>query len=277
MLRIATRLFIALLILLLVAIAALDLWGYLTLGKLSPAPDAQRDAGANHGVMVFGATGSVGDGLLKAALEDPAVETLYIVTRRNSPRIDQAVASGRARMILQEDFTDYRNLAPFLGEVNTVLWGLGTSSLNVDDATYTRIHVDFPMAFLRQWLAARTAAPMAFHFVTGMGTDPQSDTHWAREKGRTEREMAALAEGTGLRTFSYRSAFISPTSEQSNPGHDLLAALLRPGRLVIPARDLGAAMLEISARTGELPNGTLIDNADSIAYARAYRERQRTD
>jgi hypothetical protein len=31
-------------------------------------------------------------------------------------------------------------------------------------------------------------------------------------------------------------------------------------------------MLEISARTGELPNGTLIDNADSIAYARAYRE-----
>jgi hypothetical protein len=40
---------------------------------------------------------------------------------------------------------------------------------------------------------------------------------------------------------------------------------------VITATALGEAMLEISARTGELANGTLIDNADSIAYAKAYQ------
>jgi hypothetical protein len=43
--------------------------------------------------------------------------------------------------------------------------------------------------------------------------------------------------------------------------------LLRPGKLVISSKELGDAMLEISARTGELDNGTLIDNADSIAFA----------
>jgi hypothetical protein len=143
----------------------------------------------------------------------------------------------------------------------------------MDDSTYTLIHVDFPLAFVTAWLAARTAAPMSFHYVTGMGTDPEGDQHWAREKGRAELELANLAEGTGLRTFSYRSAFVRPTSEQANAFHYLLEALLKPGALVITAKDLGGAMLEISARTTELENGMLIDNADSIVYAAQYKKR----
>jgi uncharacterized protein YbjT (DUF2867 family) len=220
--------------------------------------------------MVLGATGSVGDGLLKAAIEDPDVEKVHVITRRSSARIDAGVAGGKVVKHLHKDFTDYSALEGVLGSVNTVLWGLGTSSLNVDDETYTLIHVDFPVAFTRAWLAARTEAPMAFHYVTGMGTDPQGSAHWAREKGRAERELAAMAESTGLRTFSYRSAYIRPTSEQADIFNYLGEWLLRPGKLVIPAIDLGRAMLEISARTKELPNGTLVDNADSIAYARLY-------
>ena len=269
--KLAKRIVLILLSVVILLIAALDLWGYLTLGTLSPAAEPVRDPDANRVVMVFGATGSVGDGLLKAALEDPGVERIYVVTRRTSPRIDAAVASGRVGMFLHRDFTDYTGLANLLGDVTTVLWGLGTSSLNVDDATYTRIHVDFPIAFLKAWLAARQEAPMSFHFVTGMGTDPQSSTHWAREKGRTEHEMTALAEGTGLRTFSYRSAFIRPTTETANALDYVLEALLRPGKLVNTARDLGASMLEISARSDEVANGTQIDAADTIAYAQAYR------
>ena len=176
-------------------------------------------------------------------------------------------------MILHKDFTDYTPLADVLGEVNTVLWGLGTSSLQVDDATYTWIHVDFPVAFVKAWLSARRDGPMSFHYITGMGTD--GSAHWAREKGRAERELAALAANSDLRTFSYRSAYIRPTSERANVMHYLGEALLRPGLLVITSRDLGGAMLEISARTGELENGALIDNADSIAYAKSYRESAR--
>ncbi len=256
----------------LLLVAAFDVWGFLTLGTLDPAEQAARDPEANRVVLVTGATGSVGDGLLKAAIEDSNVETVHVITRRSSPRIEAGIADGKVIMHLQQDFTDYTALADTLGNVNTVLWGLGTSSLNVDDATYTLIHVDFPIAFTRAWLAARTEAPMAFHYVTGMGTDPEGGAHWAREKGRAERELSAMAEGTGLRTFSYRSAYIRPTSEQADIFNYLGEWLLRPGKLVIPARDLGRAMLEISARRDELPNGTLIDNADSIAYAALYHE-----
>lgn len=254
-------------------VVAFDLWGALTLGSITPAAEPALAENANDVVMVFGATGSVGDGLLEAAIDDPAVKKVYVITRGTSPRIDAGVASGKVAMRLHEDFTDYSSLADILGEVNTVLWGLGTSSLNVDDETYTRIHVDFPVAFVKAWLAARTAAPMAFHYVTGMGTDAQGDQHWAREKGRAEQQLAAMAEGSGLRTFGYRSAFIRPTRDQSNVLHYLLESALRPGSLVIAAPELGNAMLEISARTTELKNGTLIDNADSIAFAEAYRER----
>ncbi len=269
--RMTRVLLIYLPLVLLLLIAGLNVWGFLTLGTIDPDPAATRDDRANRVVMVFGANGSVGDGLLKAAMEDPDVEQIHVVTRRSSPRIEQGVASGRVAVRLLDDFTDYSSLGDLLPEVNTVLWALGTSSLKVDDDTYTRIHVDFPIAFVTAWLSARTEAPMAFHYVTGMGTDPQGDAHWAREKARAERELAAMAENTGLRTFSYRSGYIRPTSERSNVMTYLLEALLRPGYLVITGRDLGRAMLEISARTGELPNGTLIDNRDSILYAGQYR------
>lgn len=257
----------------LLLVAAFDIWGRLTLGSLVPEKNAARDDGANRVVMVFGATGSAGDGLLKAAIEDPGVDKVYVITRRTSPRIEAGLSSGKVDMALHEDFTDYSALTGVLAEVNTVLWGLGTSSLNVDDTTYTRIHVDFPIAFIEQWLAMRTNGPMSFHYITGMGTD--GDAHWAREKRRTESEMAHLAAPTDLRTFSYRSAFIRPSSEQANALDYTAEALLRPGHLVITSTDLGRAMLEISARIDELPNGTLIDSADSIVYAEAYASNPR--
>jgi hypothetical protein len=270
--KVAKKLLLYLLAGLFLLVAAFDIWGFFTLGTIVPETEPVRDVNANRVVMVFGATGSVGDGLLKAAIEDPNVAKIHVITRRSSPRIEAGVAAGRVEMRLHKDFTDYSPLAGLLEEVNTVLWGLGTSSLQVDDATYTWIHVDFPVAFVKAWLSARRTGPMSFHAVMGMGTDAEGSAHWAREKGRAEHELAALAQNSDLRTYSYRSAFVRPTSEQANAAHYFLAALLRPGSLVISSKELGTAMLEISARTGELANGTTIDNADSIAYARAYRE-----
>ena len=111
---------------------------------------------------------------------------------------------------------------------------------------------------------------MSFHFIAGMGTD--GSAQWAQDKRQTERGLATLANDTELRTFSYRSAYIRPTSEQANIIHYLGDALLRPGSLVISSKELGGAMLEISARVNELPNGSLLDNADSLAYAKLYEQ-----
>lgn len=271
--KLILKIIVALAVLLSVTIIAFNIWGLLTLGSITPDPNAQRDNNANRVVLVSGATGSVGDGLLKAAIEDPQVQLVHVISRRSSPRIDAGVTSGKVQLHLLKDFTDYSSLTGILGDVNTVMWALGTSSLNVDDETYTWIHVDFPTAFVTEWLAARQNGPMSFHYITGVGTDAEGDSHWAREKGRAEREIAAMAASTDMRAFGYRSGFIRPTSENSNALIYLLELLLKPGKLVITGKDLGGAILEIAARTDELPNGTLIDNADSIAYAEAYKSR----
>ena len=265
------KLIYGLLLVFIALVAAFNLWGMATLGKHPPDDDPYRDPTANAVVMVFGATGSVGDGLLKAAMQDREVERVYAVTRRMSPRLEAGQASGRVQVIMQSDFTDYSAISDILAEVNTVLWGLGTTSIGMDPGLYRRIHVDFPVAFVEAWLAARTAPPMAFHYVTGMGTGEDERAQWAKDKGFAERRVAELAEGTGLRTFGHRSAWVRPTDENAHLGIYIGEWLLKPGHLVIRGIDLGRAMLEISARTEELPNGTLIDNKDAIDYAATYR------
>ena len=112
---------------------------------------------------------------------------------------------------------------------------------------------------------------MSFHYITGMGTDPEGSQQWARDKGRAELEIAELAAVTEMRSFAYRSAMVRRTSERATRAEYIMESLLKPGLLVITAKDLGGAMLEIAARTAELPNGTIIDNADSILYADAYK------
>lgn len=253
-------------------VVGFNIWGAATLGSHSPLEDSLRDAQANRVVLVTGATGSVGDGLLKAAMQDDEVETIYALTRRMSPRLEQGEQSGRVEVIMQEDFTDYSALTDTLAKVNTVMWGLGTTSIGMDPELYRKIHVDFPLAFVQEWLSARTEGPMAFHYVTGMGTGEDESAQWAKDKGGAERIIAEMSEGTGLRTFGHRSAWIRPTSENSNLAIVIAEPLLKPGYLVIRGIDLGRAMLEISARTEELASGTLIDNRDAIEYAAAYRE-----
>jgi len=270
--KVLLKLIILLVSLSAILIIAFNIWGAATLGTISPDPNALRVNTANRVVMVFGATGSVGDGLLKAAMGDPQVETIYAVTRGMSPRLEEGQASGRVQVLMHKDFTDYSMLSGTLTQVNTVLWGLGASSVGMDEETYRWIHLDFPTAFVKAWLAARSEGPMAFHYVTGMGTGEEQNAQWAKDKGRAEREVAEMAQGTGLRTFGHRSAWIRPTSENSNWLIFAAEPLLKPGNLVIRGIDLGRAMLEISARPEELPNGTLIDNRDAILYARAYKK-----
>lgn len=274
MIKILKTLLLGLVALFVLLLVGLNIWGLVTLGTVSPDPNAVRDPQANRVVLVTGATGSVGDGLLKAAMADGEVEKIFAITRRMSPRLEQGQSSGRVQVLLHEDFTDYSGLTKELAEVNTVLWGLGTTSIGTEPEWYRVIHEDFPVNFVRQWLTARGGeGPMAFHYVTGMGTGEDESAEWAKVKGRAERRVAEMAEGTGLRTFGHRSGWVRPTDENANWLIYAMEPLVVPGHLVIRGFDLGGAMLEISARTDELANGQLLDNRDAREYAEVYRAR----
>ena len=242
-------------------------------GHELPMQTQDLDSDRNRTVAIFGATGTIGDGLLKAAINDPSVEKIHVMTRRPSPRIEAGVESGKVEMTIHKDYLDYTAIQEKLNEVDTVLWAIGLSAVGLDQETYREIHLDYPMRFVATWLDARDSQDTSFHYVSGSGADANSRMMWAEEKAYAESELAGLAEGTGLQVVSYRPAFILPTETEAHIGHRILHAIFSPIGGSVAAESIGAAMLEVRVRGSEFANGTILENKDIIVLGDAYQER----
>lgn len=237
-------------------------------------PAAQNlDTTRHKTVAVFGATGSVGDGLLKAAVSDPEISKIFIVTRRSAPRIEEAVASGKADMITHMDYLDYAPLREMLAEVDTVFWAIGITARAVSKEQYGVIHVDFPMAFVNQWLDSGKAGELSFHYISGQGAKADSRMHWAREKARAEQALFDLAEGTNIRVISYRPAAVIHSSELAGFTDKIVQFVFEPFKFVVRSTVIGQAMLEASARGDQLPHGTVLENRGIRSYGAGYLHR----
>lgn len=234
----------------------------------------ERDIGMYGTVAIFGATGTIGDGLLKAALNDPEVKAIRVITRRPSPRIEAGVATGRVTMTIHKDYLDYVGLLDSLADVDAVFWAIGISSRGVDEQKYREIHVDYPSRFLTEWMTVSQKPNASFHYVSGSGAKAESRMMWAREKAHAESQLANLAAGSNVRVVSYRPSAILPTEAEANLGHRLLYAVLSPIKAAVAAESIGRGMLEVSARHGDYPNGTILENPQVISLDTAYLERQ---
>lgn len=256
-----------------VFLAVIVAFGLSRLGEELPPPAADRQPVRAATVAIFGATGRVGEGIFAAAVHDSAVKRVHVITRRSTPDIDRGVASGKVQATTHTDYLDYSAIAGVLDSVDVVYWAIGTSTLNVDDAEYSRIHVDFPKAFVTQWLARRgKQAALNFHYVSGQGSSPDAWFHWAREKARAERELTAMAGGTQLRVVSYRPAGVVPleTSEDFTTRFRVTSTIFLPTKISIEARSIGEAMLEVTAR-GDGTNGRILENRELLSLASGYR------
>lgn len=202
-------------------------------------------------VLLVGATGMVGQGVLRECLLDPDIEEVAALGR--SPvRIEH----GKLRNIVHADMLDLSSLEEDLSGFDACLYCLGTTSVGMKEADYTRINHDMPLA-LAGTLAGRRPG-MAFVYVSGAGTDSTETGRvmWARVKGRTENDLLGLP----LRVFLMRPALIQPVhGEVSRTGlyRFIIYALrpvfplfrvLFPGFVTTSAR-LGRAMIRV-ARQG---------------------------
>lgn len=240
--------------------------------KIAPISQTSAD---NVGVIaILGASGTAGDGILKAALADPHVTTIHVITRRSTPRIEAGVASGKVIMTRHMDYLDYTAVQDSLRQVQAVYWALGTSSRNVDDATYTTIHVDFPVQFVKAWLNVSEQPAIGFHYISSSDISEDAMMHWAREKVRAEKALFALGEETNLRVMAYRPDYIGPTEEQSHLGQELLYAFFAPVRAAVRAQQIGEAMLEVTARGDEYSNGDTLGTSSILRLSDAYRARR---
>lgn len=76
-------------------------------------------------IAIFGASGTAGDGILKAALASPDVQRIHVITRRATPRMEEGIASGKVQVTLHEDYLDYSAVLDQITDVDAVYWAIG--------------------------------------------------------------------------------------------------------------------------------------------------------
>ena len=238
-----------------------------------PAPPVVADSRSPETIAIFGASGTAGDGILKAALADPDVRRIHVITRRTTPRMEAGVAAGKVIVTTHTDYLDYAAIHEQIRNVDAVFWAIGISAWKVDEETYGRIHVDFPVRFVTEWLQASAKPDISFHYISSSDISEDASANWAREKVRAENSLFALAEGTRLRVIAYRPDYIGPTAEEEQLGQTLLWGLFAPVGAAVRASQIGQAMLEVSARGDAFTTGEKLTTRSIKRYAEAATER----
>jgi nucleoside-diphosphate-sugar epimerase len=224
-------------------------------------------------VAIFGASGTAGDGILKAALASDNVATIQVVTRRVTPRMEEGAASGKLTVREHLDYLDYAAVINSLADVDAVYWAIGISTFKVDEETYGIIHVDFPTAFVEAWESVATNPARTFHYISSSDISEDSSANWAREKVRAEESLFAFADNSEMRVIAYRPDYIGPTEEEASLGQDFLHAFFAPVGAAVRARQIGQAMIDVTMRGDEIDNGTKIGTRRIILYSDAYEAR----
>ena len=224
-------------------------------------------------VAIFGASGTAGDGILKAALAAPEIKTIHVITRRATPRIEEGVKSGKVRMTTHMDYLDYSAISEQLIDLDAVFWAIGISARGVDKETYGMIHVDIPLRFLEAWTGVSGKPDISFHFISSSDISEDSSMMWVREKIRAEKTLFGFAENTNLRVVAYRPDYIGPTEEEAHLGQDLLYGFFAPVGVAVRATQIGQAMIEVTARGGEFENGARVGTWNIRRYSGAYLQR----
>lgn len=242
-----------------------------TYDNMAPPYDAPRASLAT--IAIFGASGTAGDGILKAALANPEIETIHVVTRRETPRIAEGVASGKVEMTIHMDYLDYTAIHAQIAGVDAVFWAIGLSSLGVEEDRYRRIHVDFPRRFVEEWAGVSTKPAISFHYISSSDISEDSRAMWARVKVEAENALFGFAEGTRMRVIAYRPDYIGPTAEDAHLGQKILYGFFKPLGAALKAEQIGQAMMEAASRRNEFANGDKLGTFRIIRYSDAYEER----
>ena len=191
-------------------------------------------------VIVTGATGMVGEGVLLTCLDDPAVEKVLSVSRRPSghthPKLEEC---------LVPDFRDLGAVETRLAGYDACFYCAGVSSVGMNEADYTAVSYDTPLAFATT--LARLNPGLVLTHVTGAHTDSseQGRVMWARVKGRAENALSRLP----LRgAYHFRPGLMKPVPGQKNLklGYRLVLPLYPLLKLFFPELPLqvvGRAMI----------------------------------
>lgn len=138
-------------------------------------------------VILTGATGMVGEGVLRECLRNPIVKKVLVVGRKEC-----GISSDKLTEILHGDFFDLSPIADKLQGYGACFFCLGKSSVGMKESDYYKVTYTLTMNFAR--VLAEGNPEMAFCYISGAGTDSseKGKLMWARIKGKTENDLSEL-------------------------------------------------------------------------------------
>jgi uncharacterized protein YbjT (DUF2867 family) len=198
-------------------------------------------------VILFGATGMVGQGVLRECLRDDGIERVLAIGRTAA-----GVTHPKLRELVRTNLFDFNGADAELQGYDACFFCLGVSSAGMSEADYTRLTYDLTVGWAQT--LARINPAMTFVYVSGAGTGGKA--MWAQVKGRTEAallalfpsaymfRLAALRAMNGERSKSRLTRIAYPFFRPLLP----LLHAIAPGA-VITTEELGRAMIR-AAREG---------------------------
>lgn len=221
-------------------------------------------------VLIFGATGMVGQAVLRECLLDPGVESVQTVGRSAT-----GVKHARLREIAYPDLLHYAEIEADLLGFDACFFCLGVSSAGMSEPDYTHLTYDITTAAART--LARLNPGMTFVYVSGAGTDSseKGKSMWARVKGRTENALLRLPFKAAC---MFRPGAIQPMhgERSKTTSYRVLYTLTKPLlpllRRMFPAsivttEEVGRAMINV-ARWGA--SKKILENSDIRDCARSH-------
>ncbi|AOO81146.1 NAD-dependent epimerase/dehydratase family protein [Bosea vaviloviae] len=213
-------------------------------------------------VLIFGATGMVGQGVLRECLLDPDVSEVLTIGRSATGQ-----SNPKLREIVHADLTDYTAIEPQLTGFDACFFCLGIASAGMSEADYRRITYDIALAAAGTLVRLNPA--MVFVYVSGASTDSSEKGRWmwARVKGATENAIMRLPFRA---SYMFRPGAIQPLHGIRSKTrlyrviYDLTAPLLPLLQRWLPdsittTEQIGKAMLKVAREGAPKP---ILENAD---------------
>ena len=159
-------------------------------------------------IIITGATGMVGEGVLFACLEHPEVKEVLIVNRKSYP-----IKHPKLIELIVPDFMQLDGFTDRLTGYNACFFCAGVSSNGMKEPEYRHITYDITLNFANKLVGLNPG--MVFNYVSGALTDSSEKGRmmWARVKGKTENDLMKLPF---KKVYNFRPGFMQPTTGQKN-------------------------------------------------------------
>jgi hypothetical protein len=153
-------------------------------------------------VIITGATGMVGKGILLECLDHESISEVLVIGRSSIE-----MEHPNLKELIHKNFSDFSNEKNNLAGYDVCFYSLGISAQGLSEEQYTKITHDYTLALAK--VLFKLNPEMTFNYVSGQGTDSteKGRTMWARLKGKTENNILNLGF---KQAFAFRPGMILP-------------------------------------------------------------------